>query len=61
MWKSIRIVGDDNWIKDAIEGGTLVAVTDRSYIKEKYPSLCSAAFILECSKGSGRLFGSFPE
>ena len=48
-------------IKEAIEGGTLVAVTDGSYIKERYPHLCSAAFILECSKGSGWVFGSFPE
>ena len=45
----------------AIEVWTLVAVTDGSYIKERYPHLCSTAFILECSKGSGRMFGSFPE
>ena len=61
MWKSLRLVGSDEWIKDAIEGGTLVAVTDGSYIKERYPHLCSAAFILECSKGSRQVFGSFPE
>ena len=61
MWKSLRIVGSGEWIKDAIEGWNLVAVTDGSYIKERYTHLCSAAFILECSKGSGRVFGSFPE
>ena len=61
MWKSLRLVGSDEWIKEAIEGGTLVSVTDGSYIKERYPHLCSAALILECSKGSGRMFGSFPE
>ena len=61
MWKSLRIVGIDEWIKDAIEGWNLVAVTGGSYIKESYPHLCSAAFILECSKGSGRVFGSFPD
>ena len=61
MWKSLRFVGSDEWTKDAIKGWTLVAVTDGSYIKESYPHLCSAAFILECSKGSGRVFGSFPE
>ena len=61
MWKSLRLVGSDEWIKDEIEGGNLGAVTDGSYIKERYPHLCSAAFILECSKGSGRMFGSFPE
>ena len=61
MWKSLRLVGSDEWIKDAIKGGTLVAVTDGSFIKERYPHLCSAAFILECSKVSGGVFGSFPE
>ena len=61
MWKSLRLVGSDDWIKDAIKCWTLVAVTDGSYIKERYPHLCSAAFILECSKGSGRIFVSFPE
>ena len=33
MWKSLRLVGSDEWIKDTIEGWTLVAVTDGSYIK----------------------------
>ena len=61
MWNSLRLVGSDEWIKDEIEGWTLVAVTDGSYIKERYPHLCSAAFILECSTGSGQMFGSFPE
>ena len=28
MWKSLRLVGSDEWIKDAIEGWTLVAVTN---------------------------------
>ena len=60
MWKSLQLVESDEWTKEAIEGGTLVSVTDGSYIKERYPHLCSAAFILECSKGSGQVFGSFP-
>ena len=32
MWKSLRIVRSDEWIKDAIEDCTLVAVTNGSYI-----------------------------
>ena len=39
MWKSLRLVGSDECIKDAIEGGTLAAVTDGSNIKERYPHL----------------------
>ncbi len=38
-----------------------MAVTDRSYIREIYPNLCSAAFVMECSKGRGRIVGSISE
>jgi hypothetical protein len=61
MWDSLRLVGDDNWLLDAIRGGTCVAVTDGSYIRELYPDMCSCAFILEYSQGRGRIFGSFAE
>jgi hypothetical protein len=61
MWKSLRLVGDDDWLVDAIREGTCIAVTDGSYIRELYPDLCSCAFVLECTKGRGRIFGSFPE
>ena len=53
MWKSLWLLGDNDWIVDAIQEGTCVAVTYRSYIREMYPDLCSCAFILECSKGRG--------
>ena len=61
MWKSLRLVGSDDWIKDEMEGWTPVAVTDGSYIKYSYPHLCPAAFALKCRKASGRVFGSFLE
>ncbi len=38
-----------------------MAVTDGSYIHELYPNLCSAAFVIECAKGCGRIAGSFLE
>ena len=61
MWKSLRILGNDGWLKWAIERRTLVAVTDGSYMREMYPNICLAAFILECREGSGRIVGSFAE
>ena len=61
MWKTLRLIGDEDWIKGAIARGTLTAVTDGSYIKEVCPGLCSAACILECSEKSGRIIGSFSE
>ena len=36
MWKSLRILGNDEWIMEAIERGTLVAVTDGSHMREMY-------------------------
>ena len=38
-----------------------MAMTDSSYLRKLYPNLCSAAFILECAKGRGRIVGSFLE
>jgi hypothetical protein len=55
------VSGGTAWVDKSILKGTLVGVTDRSYIRELFPNLCSAAFILECSKGQGRVVGSFSE
>ena len=61
MWKSLRLIGDDNWLEESITAGTCIAVTDGSYIRELYPELCSAAFIIECTEGRGLIVGAFPE
>ena len=61
MWKSLRLIGEDHWLEEAIAAGTCVAVTDGSYIKEYYSNICSAAFVFECTEGRGRIVGSFPE
>jgi hypothetical protein len=39
MWENLRWVGDDHWIAEAIEDGTLIAVTDGSYMKDLYPNI----------------------
>ncbi len=36
-----------------------MAVTDGSYMQELYPNICSATFVLECSKGQGCIYGAF--
>ncbi len=48
-------------MKEAIKENTPVAVTDGSYMKELYPDMNSCAFILECSRGRGRMSGAFSE
>jgi hypothetical protein len=51
LWNNLSILGGVDWLQDAIKEGTLVAVTDGSYIGKTYPNLCSATFVLECAKG----------
>jgi hypothetical protein len=59
LWENISMAGRYNWLHEAITDGTLLAVTDGSYIRKRYPDLCSAEFVLECTKGLGRMIGSF--
>ena len=61
IWDDLMVTGGTDWIAQAIADNSLVAVTDGSYIKEHYPELCSAAFVLECTKGRGRLAGAFAD
>jgi hypothetical protein len=61
LWEHMAVYGGVEWLEHAISVGTLVAVTDGSYIREIYPYLCSTAFMLKCSKGRGRVVGSFLE
>jgi hypothetical protein len=61
MWDNVSIMGDLDWIVALIADNSCIAVTDGSYLKEMYPHLNSAAFVLECSKGHGMLMGSFME
>ncbi len=61
MWDNIQWVGGDNWIAGSIAANTCITVTDGSYMKSLYPNVHLAAFVLECNRGGGRLWGSFPE
>ena len=61
MWKTWRLVGDNNWLDESIQAGACVTVTYDLYIRELSPELCSTAFVLECSEGRWRIIGSLPE
>ncbi len=61
IWDDLRVTGGTDWITHAIADNSLVVVTDGSYIKEHWPELCSAAFVLEDNKGRGQLAGAFAE
>ena len=61
IWDSLVLTGDEGWLLETIEEGTCVAVTDGLYIRELFPDVCSAAFVLECSQGRGTIVGSLDE
>ena len=61
LWENMTVLGGTEWIHHSIRDGSLMAMTVGSYIRKLYPNLCSAAFVLECAKGRGRILGSFLE
>ena len=61
IWDSLSLAGNEDWLLETIEEGTCVAVTDGSYIRELFPDVCSAAFVLECLRGRDTIVGSFEE
>ena len=61
LWENVSMAGGYDWLHEAITNGSLMGITDGLYIHEVYPNLCSTAFVLECTKGRGRMIGSFSE
>jgi hypothetical protein len=61
IWVDLKVTGGTDWLAQAIADNSLVAVTNGSYIKEHHPELCSASFVLECTKSRGRLVKAFAE
>jgi hypothetical protein len=61
IWNDLKVTRGTDWIAQAIAKGTIVAVTDGSYIREHHPEVCTAAFVLEYTRNRGRMVGSFPE
>lgn len=49
------------WIYTTIQEGTFVCVSDGSYVKEMCPHICSAAVIMACKLGRGRIVLAFSE
>ncbi len=53
IWNNLQITGDVNWLAAAVTAGSVLAVTDGSYMEDVYPDICSAAFIFECRQVGG--------
>jgi hypothetical protein len=39
LWDNLKIEGDEDWILQSIQEGSIFAVTDGSYLKELYPDI----------------------
>ncbi len=61
MWENLKWYGKNNWISSLIQDCSCIAVTDGSYMKKLFPSIHSAVLVIECQKGHGRQWCSFPE
>ena len=60
LWQNVKSVGNDSWLRKAICDGTLLAVTDGLFMSKRFPSMNSCTFILECTRGRGRIVGHYP-
>ena len=54
-WNGLKYSGSGTWIYQSIQQGSLVCVSDGSYIREMHPLVCSAAVIMECKDSHQRL------
>ena len=61
LWENVKLIGNDLWLQEAIRDGTLLAVTDGSFMSKRLSQVNSCAFILECTRGRGRIIGHYPE
>jgi hypothetical protein len=61
MWDNLQWVGNDEWLARANTEGTCITVTDGSYMRDLYATFNWAAVVIECPKGKGWLWCSFPE
>lgn len=59
MWDHSKLQGHPGWLSTAVQNNSLIAATDGSYMRHLASDSCSAAFIFECSPGTGRFSGAF--
>ena len=61
LWKYFKCDEDGEWIGRAISNNTLSFVHDGSYMRQIAPKLCSAAFVLSCSRTGLQASGTLVE
>ena len=61
MWEGLRLNEKPEWVAECLRNGTLVCVTDGSYIKKSAPDLCSAGWVLACKRTRRYIRGTLVE
>jgi hypothetical protein len=62
MWEHAKDEESDmSWVRDAMVNGTLLAVTDSSYGRERAKDVSRSGWILLCTASRQTLWGSFYE
>ena len=49
-WGNLKCSGNGWWIWDTLLEGTLVMVSDGSYMPNRHTGACSSAFVLKCTR-----------
>lgn len=61
LWESLHMNKSHEWVADHLRQNKLVCVTDGSYNKELAPDICSAGYVLACSKTKEYVAGTLVE
>jgi hypothetical protein len=62
MWEHVKDEDSDmSWVRDAMVNGTLLAMTDGSYDRERAKDVSGLGLILLCTASRRTLRGSFYE
>ena len=61
LWRYFRYDGDGEWIRRGLIFGTIELVHDGSYMQKVDPKICSAAFVIRCTKTNKQASGTLVE
>jgi hypothetical protein len=60
MWMYVHTKSlDMKWLADALETGTAIILSDRSYLKKKGSHVCGTGWVIACSRARRVVNGSF--
>ena len=58
---SMQLMAESAWLTRSTTTGSLLCVTDGSYMRDLHTEVCTTAIILECQQGYGCLSLSFSQ